>query len=798
MLLGSMHQVSVLDDTNLLDYVDPFIGTGGDGHTFPGAMAPFGKVQPSPDNGESGWKWTSGYHISSHSIFGFSNTHLSGTGIPDLMDVSMMPFCLSHKEMGSHGFEAYLKKLLSVPPTFTDETMQDLYRGIFQKEELDKLLVSPISHKEETALPGYYSVVLQKHNISVELTAGSDVAMHRYTLLGDDTSCDERIVAIDLSRSHFPSGTSTSGQMSITSHAVEGHRVFDAWVGDRKLYYRIEFSKEIRDGFTLNNSDDMLYWDGCSMSGCHIAFLRFDAFDGLEARVGVSYVSPEGASSSLNISKESFGFDFDTLRRWTESQWREQLSKIRVVGGDEGAKTSLYTALYHAMLAPTMHSDADGTFLGPDGGIHTATKYTYYSTLSIWDTFRSHYALLSLTNHKVSHDIAMTMLRHASISKETRLPMWTLAGMETDTMSGYHAVSFLAEALKKGIVGQALAKKILKAAHATAQIKSEIIGSVHLDQYGFVPSDTIPGSTTMTLEYAYDDWCIAEIAHACGDSRLEAYYRNRSRFYSNVFDSETKFMRPRQGDGKFAPNFDPSYSDHESGAFIEGTAWQYLWFVPHDIQGLVKLLGGRDAAEETLDRLFFPGTEFTGIHGDRSSIDITGLIGHYAHGNEPGHHSAYIYNMIGSPRKTQYLTRRILKTMYSPQTDGITGNDDCGQMSAWYVLSSIGLYPLNPADGTYQITSPLFERVDIALPSSKTEKDSLFVIDAPGATDEEFMYIEQATLYSHDGSTKRTLFSQDTGTLVVHHHEIMSGGRLYLKMVSMIGNPFNLSSTGTK
>ena len=789
---------------DVVEYVDPRIGTGGDGHTFPGPCAPFGKVQPSPDNGDGGWNWTSGYHISSNSVFGFSNTHLSGTGIPDLMDVAMMPFCLNREEMGSRGFEEYLRNLLIVPPTYTDTGMEDLYVGKFNTKALYNLLVSNISHEEETARAGYYSVVLKKHNISVELTAGSDVGMHRYTLLEDATSCDEHIVAIDVSRSHFSLGTSVYGGIEIISsdgnpYAVEGHRATDAWATDRIMYYRIEFSEPIRDSFVLNNSNDTLGWDGCSLSGCHIAFLKFDAFDGLLARISVSSVGTKGAKASLNASNVSFGFNFEKLQASTESLWREQLSKIRVFGHDVAAKRTFYTAMYHAMVAPVVHSDLDGSFRGPDDAIHTTRNYIYYSTLSIWDAFRSHYALLTLTNRKISHDIAMTMLHHASLSNK-RLPVWTLGGKETDTMIGYHAVSYLAEALKKGILGSTLKKAALKYAHATAQKKSYIIAEKHIDQYGFVPSDMIPESTSMTLEYAFDDWCIAEIARACGDNKLESYYRNRSTFYTNVFDPTSRFMRPRQKDGSFVKDFDPSYSEHETGAFTEGTAWQYLWFVPHDVVGLIDLLGGKDAAEETLDELFFPTSTDTDIHGNQSSIDITGLIGRYAHGNEPGHHSAYIYNIVGSPRKTQYLTRRILRTMYSDRPDGITGNDDCGQMSAWYILSSIGIYPLNPADATYQITSPLYERVEMTLPSSNEEEEnSLFVIDAPGATMEEYMYIDQAILYNHDGSRVRTLFSQGAGALVIHHDEIMSAGRLYLKMVSMEDNPFasRLSQTNT-
>lgn len=794
---GTLRDDRNLSRDDVLVYVDPFIGTGGDGHTFPGPSAPFGKIQPSPDNGDGGWNWTAGYHRSSTSIFGFSNTHLSGTGVPDMMDVTMMPFCLNRGDMDGGGFREHLEHMLiKYYPADGERGDEDLYVGRFDIQAMDELLISEISHGEETVKAGYYSVVLKKHGISVELTAGHDVGMHRYVRL-HEPACDEHIIALDLSRVHFPSGMSVSGRIDVAPngdmHAVEGHRVVDAWAPDRIVYYRVEFSEAIREYLILDNSHDTLHWEGCAASGCHIAFLRFDAFDGLVARISVSSVGTKGATDALAASNALFGFHFDRLRGSTESLWRDQISAVRVFGGDETVKKILYTALYHAMLAPVVHSDLDGSFRGPDSSLHKTKTYAYYSTLSIWDTFRAHYALLILTNTKVSHDIAMTLLRHASLSSGHRLPVWALGGLETDMMPGYHAVSFLAEAIRKGVVGQNVVKTALKVAHATAQSRSYITEEHHLDQYGYVPSDVTPESISMTLEYAFDDWCIAEIAHMCGDDQLESYYRNRSTFYRNVFDTETRFMRPRKTNGHFIHDFDPSYSEHETGDFTEGTAWQYLWFAPHDIQGLVELLGGKEAAEETLDEFFFPPvTDDAGIHGDRRSVDITGLIGRYAHGNEPGHHTAYIYNLLGSSEKTQYLTRLILRTMYSDDPDGITGNDDCGQMSAWFVLSSIGIYPLNPADATYQITSPLFDRIELSLPSPQEDDKarSLFVIDAPGATRQEYMYIDQAILYGHDGSRIRTIFSQGTGTLVIRHDEIMAGGRLYLSMISRKDNPF--------
>lgn len=784
---------------DVLAYIDPFIGTGGDGHTFPGPSAPFGKIQPSPDNGVPGWSWTSGYHISSNVIFGFSNTHLSGTGIADLMDVTMMPFCLNREEMGSRGFEEHLQHVLT-NPVESKPGMKESYSATFNTSALRDLLISNISHEAETAEPGYYSVLLKRHNISVELTASTDVGMHRYTLLGEENAmCDEHIVAIDLSTIHFIPGRSTSGLINViestdtsTPGAVEGYRVVDAWARERRLHYRIEFSEEILDHVVFNNSNGTFQWNGCVRSGCNVAFLKFDNFHGLLARISVSSVGVNGARMALDRARATHGFDFHTIQQSTKSLWRDHVSKIRVFGGNTTLKRVFYTAMYHAMLAPGVHSDPDGSFRGPDQSIHTAPNHTYYSTLSIWDTFRAHYSLLTILDRNVARDVAMTLLTHASLFKD-RLPVWALAGQETDTMPGYHAVSFLAEALQKGLLGHENLENILRVVNKTAQTNSHIRVGEHIDVYGYVPSDLTSESVSKTLEFAYDDWCIAEIAKLAGHQQMESYYRNRSRFYRNVFDEETRFMRPRTKDGKFVPDFDPSYSEHETGAFTEGTGWQFLWFVPQDIEDLFNLLGGRKAAEHILDSFFFPDSDST-IHGSRSSIDITGLIGHYAHGNEPGHHNAYIFNILGSPKKTQYLTRKILRTMYSPQPDGLIGNDDCGQMSAWFILSSIGLYPFNPSDATYQITSPLFERTEIMLsPSSHINSGSdenRFVIDAPGASSHDYMYISQAILYRRDGSRARTVFSKNTGSLIISHEEVMAGGRLYLEMMPMHDSPF--------
>lgn len=785
---------------DLVRYVDPFIGTGGNGHTFPGPSAPFGKVQPGPDNGADGWSWTSGYHYSSDSIFGFSNTHLSGTGIADLMDVTMMPLCLSHNEMGDTGFKEYLQDLLVVEASITTPQLRKQYPKKFDKESLRKLLASNFSHHQETASPGYYSVQLKKHGILVELTAGSDVGMHRYSL-SQNHLCDEHIVAVDLSTIHYRSGVSRNADMQVgrktaddTSHhhSITGHRVTNAWARNRSLYFHIEFSKPIVDYYILNNTNSSLDWKQCTGSGCHVAFLKFNDIDGLQARIGMSSVGPQGASKALEKSHSAFGFDFDTMKASTESLWQETLSKIRVFGGSSSVRKIFYTAMYHAFLAPTVHSDADGSFRGPDRATHSAKQHIYYSTLSIWDTFRAQYAFLTILDRQVSHDIAMTMIEHASLFRN-QLPIWALAGIETLTMPGYHAVSFLAEAIKKGILEHKHLDKILVAADKTAQRFSTLSPRVHIDRYGYVPSDAAHESVTKTLEFAFYDWCIAEMAKAAGKVELESYYKNRSRYYRNVFDAETGFMRPRQKSGAFLQDFDPSYSEHGTGHFTEATAWQYLWFVPHDVDGLVELLGGRKKTEEKLDEFFFP-SQNASIHGNKSSVDISGILGHYAHGNEPGHHTAYLYNLIGSPKKTQYLTRRLLHTMYHPHADGIIGNDDCGQMSAWFVLSSIGLYPVNPADGIYQITSPLFERTEIEIPptsANNNTKDSVFVIEAPGAESHEYMYITKAVLYGSEGNQKRTIFSKTTDKLEITHDEIMAGGSLQLTLTSMSSTPFS-------
>jgi predicted alpha-1,2-mannosidase len=710
-------------EKSISSYVNPFIGTGGHGHTYPGATVPFGMLQVSPVNGTNGWDWCSGYHYSDSIAVGFSHLSLSGTGIGDLADIIFMPV---NKEVN-----------LAVNPQSRDSIS---YKSSY-------------SHQNEKASPGYYQVFLEDHNINVELTTSKRTANHKYTF----KKGDKNSVVIDLGFAiNWDKPLETSLKIE-DAYTISGTRFSKGWAQNQKVFFVAKFSKPITryklhaDG----NATDKKIISGTKTS----TQLFFDADDTneLQVKVALSSVSVKNAKGNL----DSANFNFDEVKIDAEKSWEKALSSFEVETKTDSLKTIFYTALYHAQLAPVTFSDKNGEFRLENDEIATAEKYTVYSTLSLWDTFRAEHPLLTLVAPDKVSDIVNSMLAYYETKKI--LPVWTLYGNETNTMTGYHSISVIVEAYNKGIRGFD-AEKAYEAMKNT--MMQDERGLNHYKKYGYIPYSLLDESVTITLEYAYDDWCVAEMAKALGKEDDYQFFLNRSKAYQHLFDTESGFMRGKSIDGTlWNEPFDPKYSNHrEQTDYTEGNAWQHSWFVPHDLDNLIEKHGGNSVFANRLEQLF---TESSEITGDNVSADISGLIGQYAHGNEPSHHIAYMFNHAKQPWRTQYWARHILDTQYNTTPNGLSGNEDCGQMSAWYVLSSVGLYPMNPASGEYEISSPVFEKTQMNLPNGKT-----FHIEAENVSDKN-RYIQSATLNGK-------VFN----TTTIAHQDILKGGSLHFIMGS--------------
>lgn len=707
---------------SVTEYVNPFIGTGGHGHTYPGATVPFGMLQVSPDNGVSDWDWCSGYHYSDSITIGFSHLHLSGTGIGDLTDIRLMPI---NKKVD-----------LSTPVNSRDDIP---YKSSY-------------SHNQENASAGYYSVVLKDHNIKAELTSGLRTAYHKYTY----AKGDEQSVVVDLGfKINWDKPTDTKISI-IDSHTISGYRHSTGWAKNQKVFFVAKFSKPIMN-YELVQDENYITDINNVIGEKTYAQLFFNSEDKDEllVKVAVSSVSEENAL--LNLSKKEI--DFENIKSNANTIWEDNLSKITVETNNDNLKTIFYTALYHTQIAPVTFSDVNGEFRKENDSIEKASNYIAYSTLSLWDTFRAEHPLLTITSEDKVVDIINSMLAYFEV--KNILPVWTLYGNETNTMTGYHSIPVIAEAFKKGIKGFDAEKAY--AAMKTTMMQDER-GLNHYKKYGYVPHDLLDESVTITLEYAYNDWCVAMMAKALGKNEDYNYFINRSEAYTHLFDSETGFMRGKNAAGNaWKEPFDPKYSAHRVHAeYTEGNAWQHSWFVLHDTENLIKMHGGDDAFTNKLEQLF---TESSEITGENVSADISGLVGQYAHGNEPSHHIAYMFNFANKPWKTQYWVNQILKTQYDATPEGLSGNEDCGQMSAWYVFSSIGLYPFNPASGDYQIGSPLFEKTIIKISENKS-----FVIKAENVS-EANIYIQSAKLNG-----------KEFNKTIISHKQLLDGGTLELIM----------------
>jgi predicted alpha-1,2-mannosidase len=718
--LLSLIIAQIIFSQNYVQYVDPFIGTGLNGHTYPGATIPFGMVQLSPDNGKSGWEYSSGYHYSDSVIVGFSHTHLSGTGIGDLYDIQFMPASFS--------------------------------KNIPDDEIVKTKFISKFDHKNETASAGYYSVLLNDYNITTELTAAvrSGLQKHIFNNEGNE------FVQLDLGYSkNWDSPTETFIKV-LNEYAICGYRFSTGWAEDQRVYFYTEFSNPILKSYLIQ--DSLFQKNLSEVKGKTTrAIFGFDlkTNSALKVKTGISSVSIENAKLNLEYDIKDWNFDF--IKKEAEDKWNEALSKIEIKSSDKNLFITFYTALYHSMLAPVVFSDVNGEYKGADGKIHQAKDYTKYSIFSFWDTFRAEHPLLTIIQPERVDDIINSMLSH--YSEYGLLPVWELLGNETGTMIGYHAIPVIADAIQKGFNGFDINLAY------DAMIKSAMQDHLGLKDYrdlGYVPDDKEVESVSKTLEYAYDDWCIAQVAKHLGKEEDYKYFSIRSEYYRNLFDPQTNFMRAKTSAGKWKVPFNPIYSEHRNHEYTEGTAWQYSWFVPQDIQGLINLFGSNKKFIEKLDSLFIADSK---LEGTNPSNDISGMIGQYAQGNEPSQHIAYLFNYAGQPWKTQKIIYQITQTLYNHTPEGLCGNEDCGQMSAWYIFSALGFYPVNPADHNYVIGSALFNEAIINLEDNKK-----FVIKANNLSDKN-IFIQSAKLNG-----------KELGKSFIAHKEIIQGGLLVFEM----------------
>ncbi|MGO4773388.1 GH92 family glycosyl hydrolase [Flavobacterium sp. W22_SRS_FK3] len=720
-----------------VNYVNPFIGTGGHGHTYPGATVPFGMLQVSPDNGISSWDWCSGYHYSDSVVSGFSHLHLSGTGIGDLADILFMP---TNKKV-------------------------DLTTKTTSRDQLP--YKSKYSHANEKATPGSYHVFLEDPKINVELTSSQRTAFHKYTF----TKNDKQSVVIDLGFAINWDKALKTGITIEDQHTISGYRFSTGWAKNQKVFFVAKFSKPIAESVL---TADKKIVAGNIAEGENTAtqlFFNPQNNDEVFVKVALSSVSVANAKDNLDDDKS----DFEKTKSQAATIWNTALNKIEVETPVDSLKTMFYTAMYHAQIAPVTYSDKNGQFRKEDDQIVTATNYTAYSTLSLWDTFRAENPLLTLIAPDRVSDLVNSMLEYYNTKKI--LPVWTLYANETNTMTGYHSIPVIVDAYQKGIKGFD-AEKAYEAMKST--MMQDERGLNFYKKYGYIPYNLLDESVTITLEYAYDDWCVAQMAKGLGKEEDYKFFLNRSKAYQYLFDSQTGFMRGKSQDGKsWNEPFDPKYSNHrEHTDYTEGNAWQHSWFVPQDVDNLILLHGSDQVFAKRLEQLF---TESSEITGSNVSADISGLIGQYAHGNEPSHHIAYMFNHANQPWRTQYWVHQILDTQYNTTPNGLSGNEDCGQMSAWYVFSSMGLYPMNPASGEYEIGSPIFEKSTINLQDGKT-----FIIEAENISSTNF-YIQSATLNG-------VAFDQTSIT----HQQLLQGGILHFVMGSEPNKSWGLKNKSAK
>ena len=740
LLLGMAACTQTSTSQDYTDFVNPFIGTGGHGHTYPGAVVPNGMIQPSPDTRIYQWDACSGYYYNDSTINGFSHTHLSGTGCGDYGDVLLMP------TVGKQDYHAMGSK-----------SQQMAYASAF-------------SHQNEMAQPGYYSVVLDRYNVKAELTATKRAAIHRYTF----PQSDESGFILDLDYSLQRQKNEEMELEVISDTEICGRKKTVYWAFDQYINFYAKFSKPFT--YTMV-TDSMVLDEGGPLLPTAKVLLHFNTKAGEEVyvKVGISAVDIDGARK--NVEAEIPEWDFNGVRKAARASWNDYLAKIDIDTDNKDQKTMFYTALYHTGMQPNLFTDVDGRYLGMDLKAHQGSvNEPMYTIFSLWDTFRAYHPLMTI----IDPDLNEAFIR-SLIQKQREggvFPMWELAGNYTGTMIGYHAVPVIVDAYMKGYhnfdVNEAYKACLRVAEYDTTGIKCPPLVLPHLmpqakywkNKIGYVPCDKDNEAVAKALEYAYNDWCISAFAESLGDAANHEKYAKFAEGYKTYFDPSTRFMRGLDSKGNWRTPFNPRSSTHRNDDYCEGTAWQWTWFVPHQIDGLVELMGGREGFISKLDSLF---TVSSVLEGENTSADISGLIGQYAHGNEPSHHIIHMYNYVDKPYRTQELVDSVLQTLYFNDPDGLSGNEDCGQMSAWYILNAMGFYQVCPGKPVYSIGRPLFNKATVNLKDGKK-----FTVIAKNNSREN-KYIQSIVL---NGKPLDEPFFT--------HQDIVDGGTLELTMGKVI------------
>lgn len=700
-----------------LRYVDPYIGSGGHGHVFVGASVPLGMVQVGPQNIHKGWDWCSGYHYSDSVLIGFSHTHLSGTGCADLGDVLLMPY------------------------------VGDVRTARGEQDNIEGACSTYYSHENEEVAPGYYSLLMD-NGVRAELTATDRVAIHRYTypegtprlLVNLKEGNGDRAFATALKRTD--------------EYTVEGYRFSKGWSPQHKVFFVLKSDQPIESVAVF--ADDVPAGQD-SLSGEAVKGVLTFRNNSKHVQLKVALSSVSCANALANLKAEQPGWNFEKVRTDAERRWNRMLSCVKVESSDERGKKIFYTGLYHMFIAPTLYADVNGEFRGHDDKIYKADYWTNYSTFSLWDTYRTLHPLLTIIQPQLVPDMVNSML--SIYDQQGKLPIWPLVGGETNQMPGYSAIPVIADAYLKGFRGfdpeRALNYMVASATYDRQR------GVPYVMEKGWIPCDKMPEATSIAMEYAVGDWGLAMMAQKMGKEDIYNTFWKRGHYYEQYFDKSINFIRPKMDDGSWRTPYDPFLSIHGWGDFCEGNGWHYTFFVPQHPEGLISLMGGDDRFASKLDSLFVA----EGDMGEQASADISGLIGMYAHGNEPSHHVAYLYVYAGQQWKTAERVSYIQHNFYTDRPDGIIGNEDCGQMSAWHVLSALGFYQVNPSHGVYVFGSPLFEKVTINLPEGKT-----FTIEAP-AVSKDNKYIQSVRL---NGEPYPKSY--------ITYEDVMKGGTLTFEM----------------
>lgn len=698
-------------------FVDPYIGSSYHGHVFVGTSTPFGMVQVGPNNIHKGWDWCSGYHYSDSIVIGFSHTHLNGTGCTDLGDVLLMP------------------------------VSGDVRTPRGNQDDISQGYASLYSHKNEVVRPDYYSLFLDRYQIQVELTSTDRVGFHRYRYPKGKPAH----VILDLKEGNGNEAFDTYLKQ-VDDYTIEGYRFSHGWSPTHKVYFSLKSNQKIKNFGVYDDNQLQLGKEFRSKQTKGV--LSFDQAGEVLLKVGISSVSC--ANAAKHIELETPDWNFEGIARKNKAKWNAQLSKVDLTTRDTAARKIFYTAFYHTMVAPTLYSDYNGEYRGHDDKTHKSTQ-PVYSTFSLWDTYRAAHPLMTLLHPERVDEMMNSMLD--IFDQQGKLPIWPLLGGETNQMPGYSAVPVLADAYLKGFKGFD-AERAFAAMKSSATNRHQIGVSYLLDKT-YIPADKIHEATSYALEYAVDDWGIAAMARKMGKTADAETFAKRAAYYQNYFDSSVGFMRPKMDDGSWRTPYDPARSIHSVGDFCEGNGWQYTFFVPQDPYGLIRLFGGDEAFSKKLDAFFTNNDSM----GDQASSDITGLIGQYAHGNEPSHHMTYLYSYAGKPWKTAEKVRYIMDEFYTDKKEGIIGNEDCGQMSAWYLLSAMGFYQVNPSDGLLVFGSPRFDKLRFKVGHQKT-----FTIRAINNSKDN-IYIQRVRLNGKPYSKS-----------YIRYSDVMAGGELIFDM----------------